>query len=421
MQTVPLSKVPRTREKEFFISRKAFGLALKVRHESFVGVGTNQTFSNIKDQTDPRNSNDNSRINKTQTRNLGNKLISFHKALRAKNAPLSRLAVHVVVLVSAVAVLGFGKLAPMNSDKIVNQSSGVGAADDQTSLITTGAILAESTKTLVGSDLKQKAQDVNAQVPLATAGDDFLAQRQPVATAGSPTRDITNYGVLNGDTIWSIAAKFNITTDTLKWANNLSDEDVLKPSTQLTILPTNGVLVTAAGGEDVAGLATKYKTSASLIDSYNNLEGKAPAVGQKLILPDGVKPEVPKPVVQVASTSTRSTTTATTQKLTPFYGGANGYSYGYCTWYVAAKRGVPSNWGNASSWYYNAQRSGFGVGGAPQAGAVAWEKGIWGAGHVAYVEGASGGMVTVSEMNYNGGWNRVSRRTVPASQFLYIY
>lgn len=392
-----------------------------MRHESFVGVGANQTFSNIKDQTDSSQDSNTVRIDKTKTRNLHTKFASLARTFSGENKSLYRLSLHVAVLLLAVVVLGFGKLAPMNSDGIVNQSSGVGAADDQTAILTTGVILAESSKTLVGEDLKQKADNINSQIHLATAGDDFLAQRQPVATAGSPARDIISYAVTNGDTIWSIAAKFNITTDTLKWANNLNDDDILKPGSQLTILPTNGVLVTANGGEDIAGLADKYKTSASLIDSYNNLEGKAPSAGQKLILPDGVKPEPPKPVVQVASTSSKSTTSVSSQKLTPYYGGANGYAYGYCTWYVASRRGIPTNWGNASSWYYNAQRSGFGVGGSPQAGAVAWEKGVWGAGHVAYVEGVSGGSVTVSEMNYNGGWNRVSRRTVPASQFLYIY
>jgi len=60
------------------------------------------------------------------------------------------------------------------------------------------------------------------------------------------------------------------------------------------------------------------------------------------------------------------------------------------------------------------------VGSTPVPGAIAWS-GAGYYGHVAYVEGVSGGMVTVSEMNYNGGWNRVSSRTVSAGTFHYIY
>jgi surface antigen len=87
---------------------------------------------------------------------------------------------------------------------------------------------------------------------------------------------------------------------------------------------------------------------------------------------------------------------------------------------VASHRSVPSNWGNANAWYYNAQASGFSVGSVPVPGAIAWT-GAGYYGHVAYVEGVSGGMVTVSEMNYNGNWDRVTSRTVPASSFRYIY
>jgi surface antigen len=99
----------------------------------------------------------------------------------------------------------------------------------------------------------------------------------------------------------------------------------------------------------------------------------------------------------------------------------NSYAYGYCTWYVASRRSVPGNWGNAYTWYGAAQRSGYGTGSAPRVGAVAWERGN----HVAYVESVNGdGTVTVSEMNFwanGGGWGRRSYRTTPASHFLYIY
>jgi surface antigen len=112
--------------------------------------------------------------------------------------------------------------------------------------------------------------------------------------------------------------------------------------------------------------------------------------------------------------------TGTAPALTRYAFSGNGYAYGYCTYYVASPPQHPGNWGNANAWYYNAQASGFSVGSAPVPGAIAWT-GAGYYGHVAYVESVSGGMVTVSEMNFNGGWNRVSSRTVPASSFRYIY
>lgn len=98
----------------------------------------------------------------------------------------------------------------------------------------------------------------------------------------------------------------------------------------------------------------------------------------------------------------------------------NLYAPGNCTWYAKSKRpDLPNNLGNANTWYYNAQAQGFGVGTAPKKGAVG--QAVYGM-HVVYVEGVSldGSMVTISEMNY-GGLYRMNTRTVPASEFIYIY
>ena len=96
----------------------------------------------------------------------------------------------------------------------------------------------------------------------------------------------------------------------------------------------------------------------------------------------------------------------------------NGFSYGYCTWWVAHKRYIPWR-GNAYQWWWNARAFGFAEGATPRAGAV-MVMGISGTspqGHVAYVESVNAnGSFVVSEMNWwgvpGGGWNRVDYRTV---------
>jgi surface antigen len=102
----------------------------------------------------------------------------------------------------------------------------------------------------------------------------------------------------------------------------------------------------------------------------------------------------------------------------PVSGGGNGFSYGYCTWWVAHKRNVPWR-GNAYEWWWNARAFGFAEGPTPRAGAI-MVMGISGTspqGHVAYVESVSAnGSFVVSEMNWwgvpGGGSNRVDYRTV---------
>lgn len=98
----------------------------------------------------------------------------------------------------------------------------------------------------------------------------------------------------------------------------------------------------------------------------------------------------------------------------------NTYAYGNCTFYVANRRIIPGNWGNARNWLWNAQRAGYATGSAPRVGAIAWT-GAGYLGHVAMVEAVDGNQVKISEMNGIAGYNRVGYRWVPASAFMYIY
>lgn len=115
----------------------------------------------------------------------------------------------------------------------------------------------------------------------------------------------------------------------------------------------------------------------------------------------------------------------------PGNGGASGpcgnhFAYGQCTWYVASRRCIP--WfGSAGEWLGAARSMGYATGMRPAVGAVAvWyagQGGASGSGHVAYVEAVGNGTYTVSEMNWNGGWGHVSRRTLsdgsPIGGFIY--
>jgi surface antigen len=116
--------------------------------------------------------------------------------------------------------------------------------------------------------------------------------------------------------------------------------------------------------------------------------------------------------------SARMSSTGPAWAVGPVSGAANGFSYGYCTWWVAHKRYIPWR-GNAYQWWWNARAFGFAEGAAPRPGAV-MVLGISGTspqGHVAYVESVNpNGSFLVSEMNWwgvpGGGWNRVDYRTV---------
>ena len=105
--------------------------------------------------------------------------------------------------------------------------------------------------------------------------------------------------------------------------------------------------------------------------------------------------------------------------LAPAYSFLNGYANGQCTWYVAGRRQVPGDWGNAISWYRNAHAAGWSEGTIPAIGAIAWtSQGPYG--HVALVEAIDGNQVQISEMNYLGR-GKIDKRWVTPDAFKYIY
>ncbi|HSX41690.1 MAG TPA: LysM peptidoglycan-binding domain-containing protein [Candidatus Saccharimonadales bacterium] len=332
----------------------------------------------------------------------------------AKLAAAPRILAHagIIMLVGATVLSGStghsAKLSP------VAQTVGYGSVLDQAASADVAAKVADQTNLIVTQEVDTSAKSLNEFSNITTVDDGTLAKNQVVDTAGTASRGVVSYAVKPGDTLGSIATDFNVTSDTIRWANNISD-DTLKTGQNLSILPVSGVQVKVGAGDTPESLASKYQANADQIIAFNNAEVSGLKAGQSIIIPDGVIAQPVKTTTAVAAAPKAATVSRSN-----FIGGPNGYAYGYCTWYVANRRAVPSDWGNAVSWYYNAQISGYSVGSTPRPGAIAWTGGGY-YGHVAYVESVSGGNVTVSEMNYNGNWNRVTTRTVSASTFRYIY
>lgn len=118
-----------------------------------------------------------------------------------------------------------------------------------------------------------------------------------------PRSEIIEYKVENGDTLSSIAVKFGISSDTIRWANDLT-EDMIKPGQVLKILPVTGVSYMVKSGDTLESVAKKNSAEAQpILDfPFNDVpDDFSLKVGQLLIIPDGSPPEVklpPKPKPQ---------------------------------------------------------------------------------------------------------------------------
>lgn len=114
---------------------------------------------------------------------------------------------------------------------------------------------------------------------------------------------ITIYRVEPGDSVLGIAEKFGLKGTSLLWANEKLEQnpDFLQIGQELVILPVDGVYHTVAKGETIESIAKLYKVEPVAITGYvgNNLkEPYTLEPGQKLIVPGGIKPYVPR-IVQV--------------------------------------------------------------------------------------------------------------------------
>ena len=113
-----------------------------------------------------------------------------------------------------------------------------------------------------------------------------------------PREEIIRYVVKPGDTLSSIARRFGISVDTIKWANGLElNPDLLRVGQELIILPVSGVYHVVEEGETLEEIARRYKVKPEEIVNYkpNGLKdvNDPLPVDKVLIVPGGEKPWVP--------------------------------------------------------------------------------------------------------------------------------
>ena len=100
--------------------------------------------------------------------------------------------------------------------------------------------------------------------------------------------DIDVYQVKSGDTLYKISKDFNITVDELKAINDLVSDDLFVG--QLLNVPSGLSLVNSYivnNGDTLYSIAKKFNISVNKLKEYNNLNSNLLNVGQKLLIPIG--------------------------------------------------------------------------------------------------------------------------------------
>lgn len=148
---------------------------------------------------------------------------------------------------------------------------------------------------------------LNSALPVAIGGGDITIVGQnallaEVGLLGSiadiedkvPADRISIYVVREGDTLTEIAKMFDVSVNTILWANNIGRYDVLKVNQFLTIFPISGAPYEVQKGDTEESIAKKMKGDANEIRQFNDLSASHPlAVGMKIFIPNGEAPVPP--------------------------------------------------------------------------------------------------------------------------------
>ncbi len=112
------------------------------------------------------------------------------------------------------------------------------------------------------------------------------------------------YTIQSGDTLYSIGNQFKVSTDALKYINNLTDRSVLTVGNEITIPPVSGLIHKVEKGDTLNSIANDYDVASQAIADFNYIldTGKL-AVGTELVIPGGKIPEEPAPIIYIPKTS----------------------------------------------------------------------------------------------------------------------
>lgn len=115
--------------------------------------------------------------------------------------------------------------------------------------------------------------------------------------------EVTQYTVQDGDTLGAIAARFNLSVETLYWFNDLDSAEILSIGQELQIPPVDGLLHTVEEGETLDSIAEEYGVLKGNMIAYASNNLREPYIlqeDQKVYVPFAAKP-IPRPAAVTTS------------------------------------------------------------------------------------------------------------------------
>jgi len=126
-------------------------------------------------------------------------------------------------------------------------------------------------------------------------GGTIVAGRDPLTLPSEGVRPIPQYTLSAKDTLWTIANFYGVSPESVAFANGISDPFHLQVGRQIMIPPLEGALYTVVDGDTVESVASRFNVDPAVVRDYNRLyfEPQHFDVGQLIFIENAALPKLP--------------------------------------------------------------------------------------------------------------------------------
>lgn len=151
-----------------------------------------------------------------------------------------------------------------------------------------------STSLGVVDDLRGAGTSV-ARAQILARGGTITAGRTPVTAQAEAVRPIAQYTLSQNDTLWTIANFYGLSAEAVAFANGITDPYHLQLGREIMIPPAEGALYTVADGDTVESVAARFQVDPEVVRGYNRLyfEPEHFATGQLVFIENAALPTLP--------------------------------------------------------------------------------------------------------------------------------
>ena len=140
------------------------------------------------------------------------------------------------------------------------------------------------------------ASDSSRAQPAARGA--IAASRNPVTVAAEGVHPPAEVTIHEGDTLGTMANFYDVSIESIAFANGITDAHSLQLGQKLIIPPAEGALYTVKAGDTVEAVAAKFKVDPAVIMSYNRVyfEPEHFAPGQLIFVRGAELPSLAEPL-----------------------------------------------------------------------------------------------------------------------------